>query len=56
MFPIPDVFKWGDKEIDHCVDRVLSNPRVEKIARRITEMMLEQITEGLQARDSQKEA
>lgn len=48
-----DFLKLGDKEIDHCVDRVLSNPRVERIARRITEMMLEQMTEGLQARDKE---
>lgn len=49
------ILKLGDKEIDHCVDRVLSNPRVERIARRIVEMMLEQMQEGLLARDAQKE-
>jgi hypothetical protein len=52
-------FKIPDHEIDRVVDHVLADKRVEKIARRIAEMILTQLTEGLAARDaqqSQKEA
>lgn len=44
----------AEQDIDAAVERVLTNKRVEKLARRITEMMLEQLTEGLKARDQEE--
>lgn len=40
-----------EEELDKAVDRVLSNKRVEKIARRVTEMLLDQLAAGLREED-----
>jgi hypothetical protein len=43
-----------EEELDRAVERVLSNKRVDMIARKVTEMLLAQLVAGLQ--DLDKEA
>jgi hypothetical protein len=43
-----------EQEIDRAVERVLSNQRVERIARKVAEMLLEQLLAGLKAEDQQR--
>jgi hypothetical protein len=42
-----------EHEIDRAIERVLTSDRVERIARKVTEMLLEQLLLGL--RDEDKE-
>lgn len=41
-----DFFRLTDEDIDRCVDRVLSSHRVEKIALRISERILEHLADA----------
>lgn len=49
------LFRIPEEELDRAVERVLSNKRVEQIARRVTEMLLTQLSSGLQALDQEGE-
>lgn len=40
-----------EHEIEKVIERVLTDKRVEKIARRVTEMLLTQLLVGLQEED-----